>query len=851
MKNPYFSFPPALRTLSSVAFLAFVGGAQAADLTWTGANPATWDVATTANWDNGGATTWTNGDNAIFGDAGANYTVDLDTGVTVTDLTYEGTDTLWLKSLVDNTALTLAGDAAWDTGGGSIRFLNNQANDTALDLAGNTLTVSGGGLFDTGEKANGADWGAGNLVFSEATQVYGAAFSIGQLTSVSLAGGSSFRMERNSDQTLANDWVLGAGSVVFDNRYNRNFKLTGDISGAGGMKVQFLGLKHLEVEGNNTFTGDIEVSTSSRVTFDQASLGTAGDITLSGNGTAILRLLGGVNLGSRTLTLNDSGGVIVNAGANSLAGNITGAGGLTVGDAAFGGNVNVLTLNGTADHTGVTNIFKGAIALGADDAMSSVSVLDIGGTNGGTSQFTMAGFDAEIAGLTSSGSNTKVINNTAASDLTINVASGSYTYAGNFNGAAGATSIVKTGDGTQIINRGGGFSASIGNLTANAGKLIWDANGNTGSVSVASGATLEIGDGGASGVVGSGAAATSIGDANIANAGALVINRNGAVTYDGVISGTGSLKASTGDGALTLSAAQTYTGTTTLDKSVLTAGVANVLSSESVLAVGGGGSGISAFEMNGLDQQAGGLTFIAGFHTREVRNNGADATLTLDVAASGDHEYNANFSGSGAINLVKNGVGTQTLNRSGGYTTDIADITVTGGELIWNVGNSETTSNTGSVTVGAAGTLSGSGSFGGAVNVSGDLNPGNSPGTMTFYDDLTLESTATLTLEFTSTTAGEFDVLANDGGDTFTAAGTLALTLLGYTATVGDTFQVLDNWAGYAGSFSSTTGTDLGGGLSFDTSTLLSDGKITVIPEPSAALLGCFGVLALLRRRRG
>ena len=95
-----------------------------------------------------------------------------------------------------------------------------------------------------------------------------------------------------------------------------------------------------------------------------------------------------------------------------------------------------------------------------------------------------------------------------------------------------------------------------------------------------------------------------------------------------------------------------------------------------------------------------------------------------------------------------------------------------------------------------------------------------------------------------------FDVLANDGDDTLTAAGTLALSLLGYTAIEGDTFQVFDNWGGFAGSFDSITGTDLGGGLSFDTSNLLVNGSLTVVPEPSGYLLLGLGALGFALRRR-
>jgi hypothetical protein len=65
-----------------------------------------------------------------------------------------------------------------------------------------------------------------------------------------------------------------------------------------------------------------------------------------------------------------------------------------------------------------------------------------------------------------------------------------------------------------------------------------------------------------------------------------------------------------------------------------------------------------------------------------------------------------------------------------------------------------------------------------------------------------------------------------------------------------DTVNVLSGWSSITGSFSSITGTDLGGGLSWDRSLLGSTGDLKVIPESSTALLSGLGLLLVLRRRR-
>ncbi len=600
----------------------------------------TWDTLTD-NWIS--VAPWVSGNDAVFGDSGGNYTVNLGTGVTVGDLKYLGTSKLQFKSVVDNTALTLVGDAVWNTGGGEIEFVNNTVNDTKLDLAGYTLTVSGGGEFDAGEKGNGANWGSGNLVFTESTIVRGAAFNIGQLSSVTLAGGSSFIQERNNNQDLNNDWVLN-GDVTFGNRWN------GRTTWANG---EFSGIGRLTVRGMNT----------------------AAD---SGNGY---------------FRLNNTD--------NSWSGG--------------------LTVDGSINDT-LVYIVGGDSVLGA----------------------TPGTFDADNIILKDGG-------------------------------------IIKMNGIDMNANRG---------ITLDGGGVIVNAAGNT-----INGA--------------------------ITGAGGLTIGR----FYD-----------SAGNATILASAANDYQGETHIVRGDLRLGIDNALPVSTIVNIGGDGT--SALDMNGYDATIGGIYHSAN-NTRQIENNGDSiSTLTLDVADGESYSYGANVTGLNQINLVKMGLGTQTISRNGGYSTLLGTIDVNGGELVWNTTGA---GNSGAVSIGSGGTLSGFGLLNGEVTVAGALNPGNGLGTLTFNDSLTLESTATLTLEFSSTTEGEYDVLTNDGGDTFTAGGVLDLINLNYTATMGDSFLVFDNWSSFSGSFSSIDGTDLGGGLSFDTSNLLNDGTITVIPEPST-----LGMLAIV-----
>ncbi|MCU0947640.1 MAG: autotransporter-associated beta strand repeat-containing protein [Porphyrobacter sp.] len=94
----------------------------------------------------------------------------------------------------------------------------------------------------------------------------------------------------------------------------------------------------------------------------------------------------------------------------------------------------------------------------------------------------------------------------------------------------GAGSLVKTGVGVLTIQSDNSYS---GGTTISAG-------------------TLQVGSGGATGTLGSG---------NVVNNGVLVINRAGNLTFDGAISGSGTL-IKEGAGTLTLTAANPFSGST-------------------------------------------------------------------------------------------------------------------------------------------------------------------------------------------------------------------------------------------------------------------------------------------------
>src|SRR5262249_56547591 len=106
---------------------------------------------------------------------------------------------------------------------------------------------------------------------------------------------------------------------------------------------------------------------------------------------------------------------------------------------------------------------------------------------------------------------------------------------------------------------------------------------------------------------------------NIVNNAGLTFNRSDALTYAGVISGTGTVTKS-GANTLTLSGANTYSGSTTISAGTLQAGATNAFSSASAHTVASG----AFLDLFGFNQTIGSL---AGAGT--VTNaGGAGATRT-------------------------------------------------------------------------------------------------------------------------------------------------------------------------------------------------------------------------------
>ncbi|MDF2597460.1 MAG: hypothetical protein K0Q54_283 [Methylobacterium brachiatum] len=270
----------------------------------------------------------------------------------------------------------------------------------------------------------------------------------------------------------------------------------------------------LTLTGTNTYSGGTTFAGGILSVARDASLGaTAAPLTFDGG---ILRVTGtGFTATTRPIAwANGGGGLDIADPANTftLTQSLAGSGGL----AKLGAGT--LALSGTNTYAGPTTIAAGTLLAGGGQAIGDRSAVLVG------AGATLALADSEIVG----------------------------SLAGQGRVALGSARLTAGGDGTSTS-----FSGTLdgaGGLTkAGAGTLtLAGSNTYTGGTTIAAG-TLQVGNGGTSGSL--------VGD--VANAGTLAFNRADAVTFAGTISGPGSL-AQRGPGTLTLTAAHSFTGPTTL-----------------------------------------------------------------------------------------------------------------------------------------------------------------------------------------------------------------------------------------------------------------------------------------------
>ncbi len=597
---------------------------------------------------------------------------------------------------VNNAADTISGVIS-GTGG------MTKAGTGALALSG-ANTYSGGTTLASGTLlvGNNAALGTGTLTLDDGTLASSSTTARTVANSTVVNGDITLGQASGGTGALTLSGAMDLGGAVRQITVNNAADtISGAISGAGG--ITKAGTGTLTLTGANTYTGGTTVS--------------AGGLT--GNSTS----LQGPITNNALVTFNQTA-------AGTYAGDMTGTGALTKTGAG------ALTLTGTNTYTGATTISAGTLRAGVNNALSTTTAVTLANTVGAS--LDLNNFDLTIGSLAGGGTTTRGSVTLGSGTLTTGNDSNT-SYAGVISGTG---SLVKTGTGTFTLS---GASTYTGGTVINEGTISVGSNGNLGNALgqlTFGGGTLRITGG-----------FTSARNVTL-NAGGGTFDTNGNnLTMSGDMTGTGGITKA-GAGTLTLTGANSYTGTTTIDGGILSAGVANALGTSTAVTLANTAG--AALDLNNFDQTIGSL---AGGGT-----TGGNVTLGSSTLTTGDASstiYAGTISGTGS--LAKIGTGTFTLSGANTYT---GTTTIDAGSL------SVTGSLASPVIISAAGTLKGNSTINANVINKGTIAPGNSIGTISIAGNYTQNAGSVYQVEVNE--EGQSDRL-NVGGTATLNGGTVAV----------------------------------------------------------------------------
>ena len=303
--------------------------------------------------------------------------------------------------------------------------------------------------------------------------------------------------------------------------------------------------------------------------------GTAGTVTVSGTVDALSGLTfettgytltsGTINLAGATAADNT---ISVSTGTSTINSVLSGSTGLTKSGSG------ALTLSAANTYTGGTTITAGTL-------QGTTSSLQGGITNNAAVIFDQSTTGTYAGAMSGTGSFEKK-------------GSGSVTLTGANSYSGGTTLTGGTLQGTTSSIQGNitaWFNSSLvfdqsttGTYSGNMGGVGSLTKAGSGTVTLAGTNTYSAGTTVTSGTL---QGTTSSLQGTIANNAAVVFDQATTGTYSGSMSGTGSLRKD-GSGTVALSAANTFTGTTTVNSGTLQANAANALGNSTVINVNGG-----------------------------------------------------------------------------------------------------------------------------------------------------------------------------------------------------------------------------------------------------------------------
>ena len=703
----------------------------------------------------------------------------------------------------------------------------------------------------------------GDSAYTGTTTVSGGALNIRQPNALGTGTGAAGRVTVNTGGTLELQFNPGART------FGKNLRLAGPGARSNPADPESARLGALRsISGTNTLSGAITLTNNATI-HNANTTGTGNSLILSGG-------LGGPH----TLTVAGAGNTLISSVMAMAAGGLLKRG------------AGVLTLTAANTYTGRTDIQEGELILNhsGGNALHNTSAVNLSADNSSANSAKLSVRTNETIGALSGGSATGGnVEISKGVTLTVNSVAGATTYNGLILevGAASITTranLIKTGAGRLTLTRPNQYT---GTTTVSGGVLAITSNlalgtgaGEAGRVTV-NGGTLELATSGAvnfpklltlhgsghanqgalrnasgvntwAGAITLGAAAVirnlnpATGDSLILSGGISGTNRDLTVAGAGntlissaLATGTGNLLKQSA-GTLTLSATNTYTGTTTVDGGTLAITSSGALGAGTVTVNRGGVLALSSdpnaaagLTLNrALILKGGALGNVRGNNTYSgnltltdsstIRSTSGTLTVSgdlklqtdavapettptphdLTVAGAGNVVLSRVISGAGGLN--KTGGGTLTLSGANTYS---GDTLVRGGTLA--LGASERILNTGKLVI-----------DGGTFNM-GAFN--ETVGGLELKGNGNISGTGTLTLNNASTTpAGRRNFILESGTVGVILAGTAGLikqgaadtlvtlaranTYTGATAINGGTLRINDpNGLGGTGASSGTT----------------------------------------------
>ncbi|MFT3991762.1 MAG: autotransporter-associated beta strand repeat-containing protein [Luteolibacter sp.] len=722
---------------------------------------------------------------------------------------------------------TINGSVATTIGGGSKIDLSNGSVGT-LTIAGG-LTLHGGDIltFDLGnttlEGADKINLTGGTYNFSDAgtatvnitalgtvsvgdydiiTGISGMTFDATKYTlSSSILGGKSLSLDSSAGTKLVLKitgsfgdntayWHAGTTGNWATTNFSTNLDGTGTVGQLGNNTAVYFSSTPSTTTSPTGISTTVDAATTIKslnvlaAQTGSVTIGGTAVLTITGDGTLTTSALL-VEAGAGALTLNGAG--ISVGGVQKWTNNSSNA--VTVSTAISG---SALTLTGTGtggfifsgansylggtsiEGTKLTLTGAGSLADAGSVNLAANGILDISGITAGSE--TIGDLTGVSTGSVVLGSKTLVVAATG---------SGSTAFAGNISGTG---DLTKQGTGTLSLS---GVNGYTGATTVDAGILALQ----TGASIVASSGVTVNANGNLDISQSTGQTIKNLSGSGLVSLGAqtLTVNETTDTTFSGVIrdvaivSATGGGLTKTGTAILTLSGANTYTGTTTVS-----AGTLNLTGSLA-------STNVSVASGATLNDTTGGLASTATLTNAGTVLLGANDTITTlnnSGALNGAFTLTATTYNLNGGSVIASNLGTGTLNANGTValngTSSATTVNIQTG--ITTLGSAEKLADTANVTVSSGATLAlGGAEKIGALNGGGNVTNGTSltvdsgtfSGNISGAGSLTKTSSGTLTLSGANTYTGATTVSA---GILDIATGA-SLTSSGYTVASGATLR--------------------------------------------------------------